>query len=262
VYITIAHRVIVIKNIIKLLAVIFISTLLVTGPTNIAAARSIIESRVLGTSVQGRSIIATRFGTPGGKVVVVVGSIHGNEKSGMVITTTLARSKVPAGFDLWIIDTANPDGNILNWRWNAHKIDLNRNFDAFFKKTTCPSKVCSGITADSEPETLALEKFFLEIQPEMVLFYHGAVTGGVVDKARTGVATPRVLDTYGKVSKMPVYEVFCGEGECSGNATQFIYKNISTSTPFVVELPCDNGCLSKQDIARHISAFWAAAGLA
>lgn len=48
-----------------------------------------IEVRVIGYSVNNEPLIAKRFGTLGGKVVVAVGSIHGNEKSGIQIVREL-----------------------------------------------------------------------------------------------------------------------------------------------------------------------------
>ena len=45
-----------------------------------AESQVLIEVRVIGYSVNNEPLIAKRFGTPGGKVVVVVGSIHGHEK--------------------------------------------------------------------------------------------------------------------------------------------------------------------------------------
>ena len=44
-----------------------------------------IEVRVIGYSMNNEPLIAKRFGAPGGKVVVAVGSIHGNEKTGIRI---------------------------------------------------------------------------------------------------------------------------------------------------------------------------------
>ena len=38
-----------------------------------------LEERVFGTSVQGQPLVAYRYGTPGGVVVMVVGVIHGDE---------------------------------------------------------------------------------------------------------------------------------------------------------------------------------------
>ena len=50
-----------------------------------AESQVLIEVRVIGYSVNNEPLIAKRFGTPGGKVVVAVGSIHGNEKTGIRI---------------------------------------------------------------------------------------------------------------------------------------------------------------------------------
>ncbi|MFZ9779970.1 MAG: hypothetical protein ACO3EM_07360, partial [Ilumatobacteraceae bacterium] len=49
----------------------------------------LLEERVFGTSVQGRPLVAYRYGTPGGVVVMVVGVIHGDEDAGLLITSAL-----------------------------------------------------------------------------------------------------------------------------------------------------------------------------
>jgi len=129
-----------------------------------------IEVRVIGYSVNNEPLIAKRFGTPGGKVVVAVGSIHGHEKTGIRIVREMQLQPVSPEYDLWVIDTANPDGNRANTRQNANGVDLNRNFPKFWSKKTCPSKYCSGKRPGSEPETRALMKFFKEISPQLVVF--------------------------------------------------------------------------------------------
>ena len=49
--------------------------------TGVIPARAVdeppqLEERVFGTSIQGRPLVAYRYGTPGGVVVMVVGVIH------------------------------------------------------------------------------------------------------------------------------------------------------------------------------------------
>ncbi|MCU1400760.1 MAG: murein peptide amidase, partial [Acidimicrobiales bacterium] len=89
----------------------------------------VLETRTIGTSVQGRPITAVRMGTPGGRVVMIVGIIHGDETKGALVTAALRTMATPAGIDLWLIDSMNPDGVAANTRGNANGVDLNRNFD-------------------------------------------------------------------------------------------------------------------------------------
>lgn len=215
------------------------------------------EVREIGRSVQGRSIVARRYGRAGGKVVLAVGSIHGNERAGIPLINDLARTAVPDGYTLWVITTANPDGTHLGQRQNANKVDLNRNFPTRWKRQACPSKYCSGPHAASEPETRALVAFLSEIRPRLTVFYHSV--GMVVDVPGDGVASRAAVNAYAKTSWLPARGVSCGPGGCTGNATQFINSNDVAATAFVVELPCDRTCLPAATRQRHIRAFWAAA---
>lgn len=214
------------------------------------------EAKIIGTSLQGREILAWRFGS-GSKVVMVVGQIHGNERSGISIAKKIAEGGVRPGYTLWVIDTLNPDGNLRNTRQNAAGVDLNRNFPALWRKQSCPGKYCSGPAAASEPETAAFVKFLEETDPKLVVFYHSV--GNVVDAARSGVGSYKAVQDYAKAAGLRATTVSCGPGGCTGNATQQVYLQDRSATGFVVELPCDNNCLRSSTIKRHVNAFWAAA---
>lgn len=234
---------------------VLVSLLLSVPPRAVAAASSQ-ETRVIGTSLRGRDIVARRYGD-GPKIVLVVGQIHGNEKSGVSLARHIARRGARPGFTLWLIETVNPDGAVRNTRQNAAGVDLNRNFPARWKSQTCPGKYCSGPRAGSEPETRALMDFLAEVRPSLVVFYHSA--GNVVDAARTGVGNASAVSAYARASGLRSTEVSCGPGGCTGNATQFVHRRDPRATAFVVELPCHAGCLGGQALGRHTDAFWAAA---
>ena len=102
-----------------------------------------IEVKVVQASVNNEPLIAERFGTPGGKVVVAVGSIHGHEKTGIQIVRELQLQPVSTEYDLWVIDSANPDGNRANTRQSANGVDLNRNFPKLWRKR--PVRRTNGI---------------------------------------------------------------------------------------------------------------------
>jgi len=214
------------------------------------------ELRIIGTSRDGRDIQAWRFGS-GSKTVVVVGQIHGNEKSGIELSRKIAAAGAKPGYTLWLIETVNPDGNALGTRQNANGVDLNRNFPAYWKAQPCPGKYCAGPGAASEPETLATMRFIEEVRPRLVVFYHSV--GNVVDAAKTGVGNYAAVRAYAKVAKLRSTAVSCGPGGCTGNATQQVFAQDRTATAFVVELPCDNYCLRASTAVRHVNAFWAAA---
>src|SRR3954454_9189493 len=87
------------------------------------------RAEVIGHSAQGRPIAVTHRGDPGAPTsVLVVGSIHGDETAGHAVIARLRRTPVPAGVQLWLVRTVNPDGVAHGTRQNARGVDLNRNF--------------------------------------------------------------------------------------------------------------------------------------
>ena len=128
----------------------------------VPAAPRVIEERQIGTSVEGRPIIAYRLGTPGGIVVLAVGSIHGDEQAGIEIVEHVRdTAAIPDGLDVWVIPTINPDGNLTNSETNAAGVDLNRNFGPNWELIDCVAdpQNCSGPEPMSEPESKALAEF-------------------------------------------------------------------------------------------------------
>ncbi len=230
-------------------------------PVHSLAAR-VHETRIIARTVQGRGVVAYRLGTPGGKVVLAVGSIHGNEMGGLRMATLLRdAATIPAGIDLWVIVSANPDGNVARRKENMHGVNLNRNFSSAWRLLSDANSTYSGSRPASEPETVGLQRFILSVKPRMTVWWHGVWVPGVVDKATTyGVARPAVLTAYANVVKFRVLTVSCG-APCSGNATQFGNHRVPGSSAFVVELP-SYFPLSIVDAQRHIAAVWAAAKVA
>ncbi|MGH9271434.1 MAG: M14 family zinc carboxypeptidase [Ilumatobacteraceae bacterium] len=222
----------------------------------------IIETRQVGTSIRGRPITAYRLGTPGGKVVLAVGSIHGDEQAGIEIVEHLRDSAaIPAGFDVWIIPTINPDGNVIDYETNAAGVDLNRNFPVNWQPIDCVAIPlnCAGPSPLSEPESQSAADFLTEIQPRVTVWYHAV--GSVVDRAtQDGVADPAVLTAYAREVGYAVTTVSCGPGGCTGNATQFQNATFAGTSAFVVELSTRTaGAMSPTGVANHTEGFWAAA---
>ena len=99
-------------------------------------SRTICQSTFsIGTSVQGRSITAYRFGS-GGSYVVFVGGTHGNEQSSVHSLNSFIDyverhyDNIPGNRTIVIIPNINPDAYAKNQRTNANNVDLNRNFPA------------------------------------------------------------------------------------------------------------------------------------
>lgn len=220
----------------------------------------VVEERQIGTSVEGRPIIAYRLGTPGGIPVMAIGSIHGDEQAGIEIVEYLRdAAAVPVGYDVWVVPSVNPDGNANGTRTNARAVDLNRNFSTNWQSIDCGAhpQNCSGPEPMSEPETQAVADFATSIQPRLAIVYHGA--DHVVSAAINVVASPNTVYAYADTAGYPLASVACSPS-CTGTATQFINATIGGSSAFVVELSTKAaGGMSPRGVTNHVNAFFAAA---
>lgn len=146
--------------------------------------------RLLGSSVEGRPIWALRLGrtelSERPKVAIISG-LHAREWIGPQVALTAARGLLEnpenedllSGFEVWVLPLANPDGYDYSlssqamWRKNRRGVDLNRNFDADFRRegdtvqshrddwggSDHPeSPQFRGEQPASEPETQAVQK--------------------------------------------------------------------------------------------------------
>ncbi len=175
---------------------------------------------VIGHSVQGREIVAYhRYtqGRPGARVLLVVGQMHGDEKTGTRAISRLRADPLPPGMDLWLIPTINPDGDAHNTRGNAHRVDLNRNFPASWVKRNKGTRYFSGPRARSEPETRAVQAFIRDLRPWRTVSFHNPLNG--VD-ASFGKDASLARD-LAKWSGYPLRSFTCNNG-CHGTMTQFI----------------------------------------
>jgi hypothetical protein len=110
------------------------------------------ETRRIGTSAEGRRIMAVRYGD-GPTTVLVVGQTHGDEEGGLRILLRARTLDVPEDVTLWFIPTMNPDGLVHDTRFLANGADPNRD-------------------APGEPEQDAVFDFALEIRPSLSIWYH------------------------------------------------------------------------------------------
>jgi protein MpaA len=193
------------------------------------------ETRVIGQSVQGRDITAYRMGDPGGRPVLLIGVIHGDEAKGFGITQLIRTMPTPPGIDLWTIDSINPDGQAANTRQNANGVDLNRNVS--YKWNYIPPGEVNGLGQYSgeapadQPETQALESFVTEIQPEITIFWHQDA-----NRVSPAGARPVIPDTFASIVGLSTASTPCSAG-CTGTATQYVNHAVNGGTAFIVELP-------------------------
>jgi protein MpaA len=209
-----------------------------------------IATLVLGHSVQGREIRATRVGEEGAPVnVLVVGNVHGNESAGEAIVAAL-RERAPARAShevtYWLVRTANPDGRAHDTRQNARGVDLNRNFPWRWR-SGARGTYYPGPRAGSEPETRALMRLIRRVKPQLAVYYHQAL--GMTVKAR-GIDA-RVQREYARRTGLPLRRL----PDYRGTAIGWQNRELRTGNAFVVEL--HGGPASKPTVRRHVSAVLA-----
>lgn len=203
---------------------------------------------VIGRSVQGRPITARRIGAGAGRrAVLVVGAIHGDEGAGRAIVAALARSgAAPAGIDLWLVSTVNPDGAVRRTRTNARGVDLNRNFSRAWRAGTRGAGDYGGPRPLSEPETRAVRKLILRIRPRVTVWFHQP-WGQVLAPCR---GPARLQRRYAAVSGLELER--CRGSDLPGTATRWQMHALARSTAFVVELRA--GPLRASAVRRHVRA--------
>jgi len=164
-----------------------------TTPTPSETPLPNIETFSIGNSVEGRPILATRYGL-GPNSIILAGAIHGFEKNTARLVEELQiglDGQVPDGWRIYLIPILNPDGYANGTRWNANFVDLNRNWDTpNWSRDTCYDQAQlipggGGTQPFSEPETIAFSTWLLSLaamtgSPPMVISYHAYHEGGLV----------------------------------------------------------------------------------
>ncbi len=198
---------------------------------------------VIGTSVQGRPIVAWTFGSDRARrKILVVGCIHGNECSGLAILSALRHTPVHKDVQLWLVPESNPDGTAAATRQNAHRVDLNRNFPFRWTPISDPTYY-SGPFAVSEPETRAVSRLVRRLKPAVTIWYHQHMD--LVDMAGGDRGVAR---RYAHIAGLaPTCLTFL-----SGEETAWSNHTFPGTTAFVVELPA--GRLLPDALARHVRA--------
>lgn len=204
--------------------------------------------KVIGTSVEGRKIESHTYGK-GERHLVFIGGIHGGYEWNSVILAYqfmdyLVANPViiPDNLTVTVIPSLNPDGvyrvsgkegrfNTTNvstnkeilasGRFNAHGVDLNRNFDCEWKPTSQwrERTVSTGLKPFSEPEALALRNFVLENKPDAVIFWHSQANAVYASECEAGILpeTLEIMNAYARGSGYPAIKSF-DSYETSGDA--------------------------------------------
>ncbi|MGH8698581.1 MAG: M14 family metallopeptidase, partial [Burkholderiales bacterium] len=167
-----------------------------------AAADTALDLDSIGSSVEGRPILAVKLGdaadSPARPNVLFMGTHHAREWVAAEMAMKLLRwladslpSAVRASRDIWVIPVENPDGYQYTfmterlWRKNRRPngdgtfgVDPNRNYPAFWGlddagSSGAPgSEVYRGTGPASEPETRAIVAFHAAHPPAVSVSYH------------------------------------------------------------------------------------------
>lgn len=192
---------------------------------------------VIGHSVEGREIESYTYGS-GDTHLVFVGGIHGGyEWNSVVLAYQIKQylddhiSEIPKNEKITILPNVNPDGvfkivgkvgafavsdvppgDHTEGRFNAHEVDLNRNFDCKWSSTgTWKSKTVSGgIEAFSEPEAAAIRDYVLRTKPAAMVFWHSQAGGVYASQCSDGILpkTREIMQIYADASGYTAYEDF------------------------------------------------------
>lgn len=224
------------------------------------------STSVIGTSVNGRNIIAYRFGN-GPKKILYFGNMHGNESSSKYIldswTSELEANfhKIAADHTIIVVPTLNPDGLAAGTRYNARNVDLNRNFAANNWK---PDVIVAGgqlvegnggSSPLSEPESQALANLILTEKPQLILSYHARGSLIIANESGNSVSLGA---SYGSLSGL--WAPSPGESgdifnyETTGTLEGWTHDKLGIPT-LVIEL----STYSSNEFWRHKSAMWSMA---
>jgi len=212
------------------------------------------EKTILGSSVEGRDIVAYHYGT-GEKEIIFVGGLHGGYSWN---TTLLAydlmeylkeHTIVPENVTVTVIPVVNPDGLFatvgkterftkadvssdesvrINGRFNANDVDLNRNFDCDWQENATWQKrsVSGGSSVFSEPESQAIQAYIEAHTPTAVVVYYSAVGGVFASSCHNGVAdeTSMLTNLYADASGYKAYDEF-DFYDTTGDMVNWLAKN-------------------------------------
>ena len=203
----------------------------------------------IGTSVEGRPIEVYTFGT-GERTVLFVGGVHGGYEWNSVLLAYAFidyfgedPARIPHGFSVQIIPSLNPDGvhRVLGLdgrfaasdvpsavttapgRFNAHDVDLNRNFDCKWQPESMwrGKAVSAGTAAFSEPEAAALRDHVDRVKPRAVVFWHSQANAVYASECTEGILedTRGLMEAYataGGYAAVDVFDAYPVTGDAEG----------------------------------------------
>jgi protein MpaA len=207
-------------------------------------------------SINGAPIIHyDRIGTDKlhGKKILALSLIHGDEfPAGSVSRAWMARLQSIDPRNTWrVLPLLNPDGLKAKTRYNADKVDLNRNFPSkdwdsealkyWEKSTKKDPRRFPGKTAASEPETRCLMRHIDEFKPDFIISVHTPL--GVLDFDGPHVGNPGF-------KPLP----WVGLGNYAGSLGRYMWVNHNVPV-LTIELKGNTGIkrLEEFDLLQDIS---------
>jgi hypothetical protein len=180
--------------------------------------------------------------------ILVIGCLHGNECAGQPVLDRLAAIGPPPGVVLHLVREPNPDGHRAWSRHNARRVDLNRNFPGW-RRSGCPGDVYyPGPGPLSEPESAALARLMVGVDPDVVVTYHQALNL-VDDGGGSSAAIRRFASSVGlRYTRLPRYR---------GSAATWWHSRRPEAIVVTVELP---GRFPASGANRQATAVLALAG--
>jgi hypothetical protein len=197
-----------------------------------------VRSTMIGESTRGQPIRAFTLGS-GRPRILVVGSVHGNEPAGTVVATRLLHAGPPRRGSITVVQDLNPDGHAAKRRWNARRVDLNRNFPGTWRAIAT-----AGEAPASEAETRLAMSLILRLRPDVTIWFHQPQ--GLVRASGPSVPIAR---RYARLAGMR----FARLPWPPGSATAWQHGALPASRAFVVELaPGELGIREAGGYARAV----------
>ena len=250
-----------------------------------AQAPSAGETEVIGRSVEGRPITATRIGS-GPVDVILVGGIHGGyEANSILLARRFAEhfrttsGELEPEFTIHVIETMNPDGlyrvtggadpevfdfraaDTVPGRFNARGVDLNRNWDGQWRPVSYwrGREVDAGTEPFSEPETRAVRDYFLRVDPVASVFFQSAAAFLWYSGAEEGwEESLELAQAYSEGSGYRVLQPSGGQNDfdITGSADDYFYvighRNVTVELTTHYEIEWDRNLAGVRSLLRAL----------